>query len=62
VNHRGGFWGGVATMDSPGAHFLLTRREIGLESEQLVTGLDQAVETGRFEPERSEEVSSILRR
>src|SRR5256714_14426906 len=49
-------------MDRPGSDFLFAGGEVGLEAEQLVTGLNQPVEPGRLQPERRQKISAVFRR
>ena len=49
-----------AFFDRPGAHFLLAGCQIGNEPQQLVTLLNQAVQTGGFQPQLVEEKLFVL--
>src|SRR4029079_12683168 len=53
---------GVTAVDCPRAHFLFTGGEIGLQSEQVIAGPNEAIEAGGLEPERLQEAGSIRRR
>ena len=49
VNRAGGFLRVHAALDRPGAHFRFARGEKGSQAQQLISGLNQAVEPRRFE-------------
>ncbi len=36
----------VSLMDGPGAHFLHPGREVGLEAQQIVAGMDEDIQAG----------------
>ena len=55
VDDAGGFGGGVAFVDGPGADFLDAGGEVGLQAQEVVAGADEAVEAGFFEAEVGEE-------
>ncbi len=62
VNHARCLRRGVAAMNRPRADFLLAGREVRLQSEQVVAGANEPIETGRLEAERREKLRPILRR
>ena len=61
MDDAGGLRGRPAFADGPGARFLGADREIGLQAEKLVAGMDQAVEAGLFEALHFKEFSALCR-
>src|SRR6187402_2170902 len=59
VDDGGGLRRGGARADLPGAHFLLTRGEVGLQAEQAVAGTNDAVEARLVEAEILEEFVAV---
>src|SRR5690349_8762915 len=59
VDHARGLRRGRAALDGPRADFLFARREVSLQSEQLVTGPDHAIEARLIEAHVSEERAAI---
>src|SRR6187399_2471362 len=49
VNHTRCLRRGVTLMDGPRADFLLARREVRLQSHQVVAGANEPIETGRLQ-------------
>ena len=60
VNDAGSLRGGVPLMDGPGAGFLFTAREEGLEAEKVVGRTDHAVEARLFHPHIGEEHGAVF--
>ena len=56
VDHTGGLGGGGTNTDGPGAHFLLARREVGLQTEQVEAGTDDPVQARLFHAQVGQEV------
>ena len=59
VDDAGGSRGFGAAFDGPGADFLHACGEVGVEVEQGVGGVDEAVEAGLVEAERLEEFGAL---
>src|SRR5436305_3504252 len=62
MDYRGSLGRRITAMDRPGPYFLLASGEVRLEAKQLVTGLNQPIESGRFQPERGQKISAVLGR
>ena len=62
VDDASGLWGGRAVGDRPGTDLFFTGGKVGLEAQEGEGGADQAVESGRFEAERSEELAPFFAR
>ena len=60
VNNAGRFRGGIALMNRPGACFLFTAREEGLQTEQVVSRADHAVEARLFHSHIGEEHGAVF--
>ena len=48
-----------ARAHGPGAHFLRTRGEIGLQSQQFVGGADDAIKSGLLKPQLAQELGAV---
>ena len=62
VDHGSGLWCGIAAMNRPGAHLLLTGREVRVQAEQVVARVDQSIQSRALESQRRQELGLVLRR
>ena len=60
VDHARSLRGRSAHAHSPGAHFLHTGGEVGLQTQQLEAGTDQAVQTGLFQAQLLQEHVAVF--